>query len=180
MGILHKYYLEGDDIYEYFLSITLHYFFTSIISITLIFLRCIDCGSHLTTSKELVSTSFRGRTGVAWLFTRIEHTTLILWTISSPKPNIEYIFQPEINILFRVVNVSEGPFEERMMTTGQHTIVDIYCNDCGANLGWKYEEATEESQKYKKGKFILEKALLKNNNPNYSSSVEDDNDVTDD
>lgn len=167
MGILHKYYLEGDDIYEYFLSITLHYFFTSIISITLIFLRCIDCGSHLTTSKELVSTSFRGRTGVAWLFTRysalfrqflllfhyflhttptfplflliyiirIEHTTLILWTISSPKPNIEYIFQPEINILFRVVNVSEGPFEERMMTTGQHTIVDIYCNDCGANLG---------------------------------------------
>ncbi|EAN32322.2 Yippee zinc-binding/DNA-binding /Mis18 centromere assembly family protein [Theileria parva strain Muguga] len=126
MGILHKYYLEGDDIYE-----------------------CIDCGSHLTTSKELVSTSFRGRTGVAWLFTR-------------------------------VVNVSEGPFEERMMTTGQHTIVDIYCNDCGANLGWKYEEATEESQKYKKGKFILEKALLKNNNPNYSSSVEDDNDVTDD
>ena len=27
-------------------------------------------------------------------------------------------------------------------------------------LGWKYEEAFEESQKYKEGKFILEKTKI--------------------
>eukprot|EP01067_Filipodium_phascolosomae_P005091 Filipodium_phascolosomae@DN3108_c0_g1_i1.p1 len=59
-----------------------------------------------------------------------------------------------------VVNVSEGSVEERMMTTGLHTIADVYCNDCTTNLGWRYHEAREESQKYKQGKYILEKALV--------------------
>eukprot|EP00922_Rhytidocystis_sp_ex-Travisia-forbesii_P024023 GHVS01035285.1.p1 GENE.GHVS01035285.1~~GHVS01035285.1.p1 ORF type:complete len:134 (-),score=10.35 GHVS01035285.1:382-783(-) len=60
----------------------------------------------------------------------------------------------------RVINVSEGQRVEREMTTGLHTIVDIYCNVCGTNLGWKYEDTSVADQKYKKGKFILEKALL--------------------
>ncbi|KAF8820653.1 putative zinc binding protein [Cardiosporidium cionae] len=60
----------------------------------------------------------------------------------------------------KVFNISKGQLEERVMTTGRHTIVDIYCNDCGTNLGWKYVEAEDPRQKYKKGKFILEKALL--------------------
>ena len=37
---------------------------------------------------------------------------------------------------------------------------DIYCVDQSL-LGWKYEKAFEESQKYKEGKFILEKTKLK-------------------
>lgn len=89
---------------------------------------CNECGSHLTAHGELISTSFRGRTGPAWLFGR-------------------------------VINVNEGQYEDRMMTTGKHTIVDIYCNSCGTNLGWKYESACDGAQKYKEGKFILEKAL---------------------
>ncbi|KAL8275762.1 hypothetical protein Esti_000325 [Eimeria stiedai] len=60
----------------------------------------------------------------------------------------------------RAANVSEGPCEDRVMTTGKHTISDIYCNDCGTNLGWRYHFAMQESQKYKEGKFILEKELL--------------------
>ena len=40
---------------------------------------------------------------------------------------------------------------------GKHTIVDIYCNDCGTNLGWRYQFAVQESQKYKEGKYILER-----------------------
>eukprot|EP00382_Lankesteria_abbotti_P004798 CAMPEP_0113847088 /NCGR_PEP_ID=MMETSP0372-20130328/1671_1 /TAXON_ID=340204 /ORGANISM="Lankesteria abbotti" /LENGTH=113 /DNA_ID=CAMNT_0000816309 /DNA_START=102 /DNA_END=444 /DNA_ORIENTATION=+ /assembly_acc=CAM_ASM_000359 len=59
-----------------------------------------------------------------------------------------------------VVNVSEGPTENRFMTTGLHVIRDIYCNECSANLGWKYVEAFEDIQKYKKGRYILEKALI--------------------
>lgn len=35
-------------------------------------------------------------------------------------------------------------------------VSDLHCNICGTILGWKYVEASEESQKYKVGKFILE------------------------
>ncbi len=38
---------------------------------------------------------------------------------------------------------------------------DLYCKNCLTCIGWKYEDATEESQKYKIGKFIVEKALMK-------------------
>eukprot|EP00878_Enallax_costatus_P002045 GHUV01002209.1.p3 GENE.GHUV01002209.1~~GHUV01002209.1.p3 ORF type:complete len:113 (+),score=19.62 GHUV01002209.1:275-613(+) len=59
-----------------------------------------------------------------------------------------------------VVNVSMGPKEDRMLITGLHTVADIFCTVCNTNLGWKYEAAFEEGQKYKEGKFILEKANI--------------------
>lgn len=59
-----------------------------------------------------------------------------------------------------VVNVTLGPREDRMLITGLHTVCDIYCITCNCVLGWKYEVAYEESQKYKEGKFILEKAKV--------------------
>ena len=66
------------------------------------------------------------------------------------------------------------------MTTGTHTVRDIYCVKCNQVLGWKYvrflcpiprslanlappsaqERAFEASQKYKEGKYILERNLL--------------------
>ncbi|CAG8604327.1 22332_t:CDS:2, partial [Cetraspora pellucida] len=58
------------------------------------------------------------------------------------------------------VNVEEGPSEDRHMTTGLHTVKDIYCSRCRSVLGWKYERAYEQSQRYKEGKYILEKQLL--------------------
>ncbi|KAI9155930.1 hypothetical protein H9P43_009040 [Blastocladiella emersonii ATCC 22665] len=60
----------------------------------------------------------------------------------------------------KVVNVAEGTCEDRQMTTGLHTVRDILCIGCGRVVGWKYEHAYEESQRYKEGKFILEKMLL--------------------
>jgi len=59
-----------------------------------------------------------------------------------------------------VVNVSLGPQEDRLMTTGKHTVADICCNSCQQVVGWKYESAFEKSQKYKEGKFILERAKM--------------------
>ena len=59
-----------------------------------------------------------------------------------------------------VINVSPGPTENRLLLTGLHVVADIYCNACDTRLGWKYVEAFEESQKYKEGKFILEKAMI--------------------
>ena len=38
---------------------------------------------------------------------------------------------------------------------------DISCKNCDAKLGWIYEFATEESQRYKEGRVILERALVR-------------------
>ncbi|KAF9594299.1 hypothetical protein IFM89_029440 [Coptis chinensis] len=57
------------------------------------------------------------------------------------------------------VNVSLGENEERLMMTGMHTVADVFCVGCGSNVGWKYEAAHEKAQKYKEGKFVLEKVV---------------------
>jgi len=59
-----------------------------------------------------------------------------------------------------VINYTEGPEEEKPLITGLHVIVNIYCFNCGQNVGWKYIEAYDPQCKYKEGKFILEKALI--------------------
>ncbi|PSS11932.1 Protein yippee-like [Actinidia chinensis var. chinensis] len=58
------------------------------------------------------------------------------------------------------MNVVAGPKEDRQLTTGLHTVADIYCGDCREVLGWKYERAYVATQKYKEGKFILEKSKI--------------------
>ncbi|XP_062002717.1 protein yippee-like isoform X1 [Rosa rugosa] len=72
-----------------------------------------------------------------------------------------------------VVNVTDGEKEERIMITGLHTVVDIFCVSCGSIVGWKYEAAHEKSQKYKEGKFILERfKILGPDGSNYSIAQE--------
>uniref|UniRef100_A0A1J3GH92 Protein yippee-like n=2 Tax=Noccaea caerulescens TaxID=107243 RepID=A0A1J3GH92_NOCCA len=56
-----------------------------------------------------------------------------------------------------VVNVTVGEKEQRVMMTGWHIVADIFCVGCGSLVGWKYEIAYEKSQKYKEGKFIIER-----------------------
>ncbi|XP_065623431.1 protein yippee-like, partial [Quercus suber] len=73
----------------------------------------------------------------------------------------------------KVVNVTLGEKEERMMITGLHTVVDIFCVGCCSIVGWKYEAAHEKTQKYKEGKFILERfKVLGPDGSNYSSPNE--------
>jgi len=90
---------------------------------------CNNCHSHLANHEEIISKSFQGRHGKAYLFSS-------------------------------VVNICVGKKEERQLITGRHTVADIHCNCCFTVIGWKYEEAFEESQKYKEGKFIIEKAMM--------------------
>ncbi|RCH81991.1 hypothetical protein CU097_004782 [Rhizopus azygosporus] len=59
-----------------------------------------------------------------------------------------------------VVNVKYGKAEDRDMTTGLHRVKDIYCIQCATLLGWTYVKAYSSENKYKEGKFILEKKLL--------------------
>ena len=58
------------------------------------------------------------------------------------------------------INVRCGVSEERMLTTGLHTVCDVSCAECEGSLGWKYVRAHESSQKYKEGKYILEKQFI--------------------
>lgn len=46
------------------------------------------------------------------------------------------------------------------MITGRHLVRDVLCINCKTKLGWMYEYAMEESQRYKEGKVILEEALI--------------------
>ncbi|XP_010272365.1 PREDICTED: protein yippee-like At5g53940 isoform X1 [Nelumbo nucifera] len=107
--------------------------------------KCKFCGSHLALADDLVSKSFHCRRGKAYLF----------------------------NI---VVNIIVGAQEERMMLSGMHTVADIFCCCCGQIVGWKYlfimvpgpylfhyhiqEAAHDKSQKYKEGKFVLERGRI--------------------
>ncbi|KAL8167295.1 hypothetical protein V2J09_008794 [Rumex salicifolius] len=79
------------------------------------------------------------------------------------------------------VNITVGALEERMMLSGVHTVADINCCCCGQIVGWKYETAREKSQKYKEGKFVLERGRIVDGsstglciNTHIWSDVEDD------
>ncbi|PHU05048.1 Protein yippee-like [Capsicum chinense] len=62
-----------------------------------------------------------------------------------------------MKFMLHIVNVTVGAKEDRMMMTGMHTVVDTFCVGCGSIVGWKYEAAHDKTQKYKEGKFILER-----------------------
>mmetsp|Transcript_109453 Transcript_109453/g.306123 ORF Transcript_109453/g.306123 Transcript_109453/m.306123 type:complete len:298 (-) Transcript_109453:136-1029(-) len=90
---------------------------------------CAQCRTHLTSHDEIISKSFHGRRGRAYLFDNC-------------------------------VNVSVGPAEDRRLITGIHSVCDIFCKRCNTMVGWTYARAYEHSQKYKEGKFIIEKINL--------------------
>lgn len=90
---------------------------------------CGECRTHLTSHDEIISKSFHGRHGRAYLFDMC-------------------------------VNVTIGPAEDRRLITGLHSVSDIFCKRCNSLLGWTYAKAYEQSQKYKEGKFIIEKIHL--------------------
>lgn len=58
------------------------------------------------------------------------------------------------------MNVTIGPAEDRALITGLHSVCDIFCKRCKHMVGWTYAKAYETSQKYKEGKFIIEKINL--------------------
>lgn len=90
---------------------------------------CSHCRTHLTSHDDIISKSFHGRHGRAYL-------------------------------LDQCVNVVTGPEEKRRLMTGLHVVCDIFCKRCNGMVGWTYSKAYEPSQKYKEGKFIIEKINL--------------------
>lgn len=94
---------------------------------------CYKCKNHVSLHDDIISKTFQGRDGRAFLFSH-------------------------------AMNISVGRREDRNLMTGLHTVADVNCGDCGELLGWKYERAYEPSQKYKEGKFILEKSKIMKEN----------------
>lgn len=90
---------------------------------------CGECRTHLTSHDEIISKSFHGRHGRAYLFDQC-------------------------------VNITIGPAEDRRLITGLHSVCDIFCKRCKTLIGWTYTRAYDASQKYKEGKFIIEKIHL--------------------
>ncbi|XP_039249704.1 protein yippee-like 5 [Styela clava] len=60
----------------------------------------------------------------------------------------------------KVVNLTYSEVQDRVMLTGRHMVRDVCCRNCKTKLGWMYEYATEEAQRYKEGRIILERALI--------------------
>ena len=90
---------------------------------------CAQCRTHMTSHDDIISKSFHGRHGRAYLFDQC-------------------------------VNVTIGPSEDRRLITGMHTVSDIFCKRCKTLVGWTYLKAYESNQKYKEGKYIIEKINL--------------------
>jgi Yippee zinc-binding/DNA-binding /Mis18, centromere assembly len=90
---------------------------------------CAQCRTHLTSHDDIISKSFHGKHGRAYLFDQC-------------------------------VNVTIGRSENRLLMTGLHSVSDIFCKRCKDCVGWTYIQAFEASQKYKEGKFIIEKIYL--------------------
>ncbi|TFL04568.1 hypothetical protein BDV98DRAFT_524744 [Pterulicium gracile] len=57
-------------------------------------------------------------------------------------------------------NVRLGKKEDRALMTGVHSVADVYCLGCNERIGWFYHKAADVSQKYKEGKYLLEKERL--------------------
>lgn len=74
-------------------------------------------------------------------------------TFVQGKTGPAYMFAHAMNIIV-------GQKEDRKLITGLFTVADIYCSNCGETLGFKYLRAYEVRQKYKEGRFIIERAKI--------------------
>jgi RNase P subunit RPR2 len=77
------------------------------------------------------------------------------------------------------VNVDFGPEKDKIMMTGLHTIKSVICKKCRQVIGWTYVFAYEQREKYKEGKFIIEKEyMLKHKVPELpDDTIEDEEEM---
>ncbi|ODQ63345.1 yippee-like protein [Nadsonia fulvescens var. elongata DSM 6958] len=66
----------------------------------------------------------------------------------------------DASLMGNVVNVYLGPREKKQLRTGLFTVCDLHCEVCETVVGWKYVDAHRDTEKYKVGKYILERALV--------------------
>jgi hypothetical protein len=64
-----------------------------------------------------------------------------------------YLFKDVRNIIVSQIEIKD-------MTTGKHIVRDVFCKLCKSRLGWTYEMAIPEKQRYKEGQYILEQNFI--------------------
>ena len=110
-------------------------------------LRCANCSIDICLVSQIISKGFTGRHGRAYLVSPFQlsmgQVSICLKHRTSCLPNTK-----------------TDPPSSRQLVTGAHTVSDVRCALCGSMLGWRYDEAEEESQQYKVGKYILETKLI--------------------
>ncbi|CAM9243401.1 unnamed protein product [Chrysoparadoxa australica] len=123
---------------------------------------CCECGAHLSSNSQIISKNFQGKWGKAYLFDTVVNPWKEMAGLVNDLCNLYFgglcdddcTARPDLPLLPPCApsSSSQGPFVKRTLTTGLHTVADIYCQGCQTLVGWKYENAYEESQKYKEGK----------------------------
>ncbi|KAG8390435.1 hypothetical protein BUALT_Bualt01G0083100 [Buddleja alternifolia] len=58
------------------------------------------------------------------------------------------------------MNIVVGAKEDKQLMTGYYTIAKVFCSKCGEEKGWTYVRAFDAREKFKEGRYILEKALI--------------------
>ncbi|PWA74976.1 protein yippee [Artemisia annua] len=112
----------------------------NMISISPRLYACYNCHNHVALHDDIVSKTFR----VLAIRRLAHHGRAFLFS--------------------HVMNVVTGIVHEQQMLTGLHRVAEVSCSDCGEVLGWTYEKAYEETQKYKEGKTVLEKFKIVKDN----------------
>ncbi|KAL8874139.1 MAG: hypothetical protein Q9174_000477 [Haloplaca sp. 1 TL-2023] len=108
-------------------------------------LRCARCATDLCPTSQIISKGFTGRHGRAYLVSASP--------LTDPIPQDSHPRYPKSIFL---PNTRTHKAMPRQLVTGAHTVSDVSCAFCGSVIGWKYESAEEETQRYKVGKYILE------------------------
>ncbi|KAL8953511.1 MAG: hypothetical protein Q9222_000658 [Ikaeria aurantiellina] len=108
-------------------------------------LRCARCAADLCPTSQIISKGFTGRHGRAYLVS------------ASPVADVA-LHDPRWRQAKKVSlpNTYTHKAMPRQLVTGAHTVSDVSCAFCGSIIGWKYDSAEEETQRYKVGKYILE------------------------
>ena len=110
-------------------------------------LRCAKCATDVCLTSQIISKGFTGRHGRAYLV--------------SPSPvlsGFDQVFKAANDLC--LPNTKTDAPSSRQLVTGVHTVSDVRCAFCSSMLGWKYDGAEEESQRYKVGKYILETKMI--------------------
>lgn len=61
----------------------------------------------------------------------------------------------------RCENCYFGPQEQKELMTGTHIVRDVFCSFCDRNIGWCYDFAHDEKERYKVHRFVLERVLIR-------------------
>lgn len=122
-------------------------------------LRCARCATDLCPTSQIISKGFTGRHGRAYLVSASP--------VTDAAPND---YQSRYAKRASLPNTRTHKAVPRQLVTGAHTVSDVSCAFCGSVIGWKYDSAEEETQRYKIGKYILETKKI------FSSSSWDNHD----